>query len=60
MEVSGIATTTVPQSSQNSQTGIAVHKKALEIQQENATKLIEALPDPDPSSPVGQNIDVKA
>jgi len=58
MEISGIATTTATQATQNSQTGVAVHKKALEIQEQTATQLIESLPDP--TSRVGQNIDVKA
>ncbi|NOZ54913.1 MAG: putative motility protein [Gammaproteobacteria bacterium] len=57
MDVSGIATSTVSQAGQNSQTGIAVHNKALEIQEQNATQLIESLPDP--SSSLGQHIDIK-
>lgn len=42
--------------------GVAVLKKAIDLQKESATQLIQALPTPAPaaSGSVGSNIDVKA
>lgn len=55
MEISGASSTAATQS-----TTIAneVQKKTQDIQKQSVETLVSALPDP--SSPVGQNIDVKA
>lgn len=60
MDVSGIsASVAAPVSSQTKATTVAneVFKKGLELEKQQASDLIASLPDP--SSPVGQNINVK-
>jgi hypothetical protein len=60
MDVSGVSSSNVQQAqgSTKSQADILVQKKAMEIQEQAASELIEAVPDNDSS--VGQNIDVTA
>ena len=60
MDVSGVSSSNVQQtqSSTKAQAEILVQKKAMEIQEQSASELIEAVPDAE--SPVGQNIDVTA
>ncbi len=55
MEITGISS--VSPSSQNTEASVKVLKKALDIEQQGAQQLIEAIPDL--SSPVGQNINIK-
>lgn len=55
MEISGASSAAA---SASTTVAIEVQKKAQDVQKEAAATLIEALPDP--TSPVGQNIDVKA
>jgi len=54
MEISGASSSAAASTT----IAIEVQKKSQEVQKETAATLIEALPDP--ASPVGQNIDVKA
>ena len=55
MDISGVSIATA---SANTPVAIEVQKKTQDLQKETAAALIEALPDP--ASPVGQNVDVKA
>jgi copper chaperone CopZ len=55
MEISGVSVPTTPASTS---VAVEVQKKTQEIQEQTATTLIEALPDP--GSSVGQNIDIRA
>lgn len=59
MDVSGIQTATIASSvGQNDQVGMKVLKKAMDIQEQSAMQLIQAIPElPDN---LGQNINVKA
>lgn len=63
MEISSVSPQAIASGSdQNSQTGIRVLKKAMDIQQQTATQLIESIPKPAPVSDgvKGSNIDVMA
>ena len=60
MDVSGVSASAYANPAQAQETTTVaneVHKKALEVEEQTATALIEAIPDPDSS--VGQNIDIK-
>jgi len=58
MDISGVQTTAIASSvGQNDAAGIAVLKKAMDIQKESALQLIESIPAP--SGNIGQNINVK-
>lgn len=59
MDVSGVQTTAIANGvGHNDQAGIKVLKKAMDIQEQTATQLIESIPKlPDN---LGQNINVKA
>ncbi len=59
MDISGVQTTAIASSiSQNDTAGIAVLKKAMDIQKQSALQLIESIPAPQGNT--GQNINVKA
>jgi len=55
MEISAASSAAV---SATTNVAIEVQKKSQDVQAQTAATLIEALPDP--ASPVGQNVDVKA
>ncbi len=55
MQITGISQ--VNPSSANDVVSIKVLKKAMDIEQQSAQQLIEAIPDL--SSPIGQNINIK-
>jgi len=55
MEITGISN--INPTSQNADVSIKVLKKALDIEQQGAQQLIEAIPDL--SSPIGQNVNIK-
>lgn len=58
MDISGVQTAAIASSvGQNDAVGIAVLKKAMDIQEQSALQLIESIPKP--SASVGQNINVK-
>ncbi|MCU7800788.1 MAG: YjfB family protein [gamma proteobacterium symbiont of Lucinoma myriamae] len=59
MDVSGVQTTAIASNvGQNDPVGIAVLKKAMDIQEQTAMQLIQSIPElPDN---LGQNINVKA
>ena len=58
MDISGVQTASIASSiGQNDVVGVAVLKKAMDIQEQTATQLIQSIPElPDN---LGQNIDVK-
>jgi hypothetical protein len=59
MDISGVSTpASAPNAPQSRDVATEVQKKALEISEQTASDLIAAIPDP--NSPLGQNIDVKA
>ncbi|HEV2610960.1 MAG TPA: YjfB family protein [Noviherbaspirillum sp.] len=64
METGNIAAlaTTIASTTTNQAIGIAVAKKAMEIQETNALALVQALPAPTPNLPphLGRNIDTTA
>ncbi len=58
MDISGVQTAAIASNvGQNDAAGIAVLKKAMDIQEQSALQLIESIARP--SGNVGQNIDVK-
>lgn len=58
MDISGVQTSAIASNvGQNDPAGIAVLKKAMDIQKESALQLIESIPAP--SGNTGQNINVK-
>ena len=58
MDISGVQTAAIASNvGQNDAAGIAVLKKAMDIQEQSALQLIESIPTP--SANVGQNINVK-
>jgi len=54
MEISGISN--INPASQNTDVSTKVLKKALDIEQQSAQQLIEAIPDL--NSPIGQNVNI--
>ncbi len=59
MDISGVSTSIASTSGapQGESVAIAVQKKVMDIQEQNATAMIKAIPDPDSS--LGHNVDVK-
>lgn len=58
MDISGVQTATIASNvGQNDAAGIAVLKKALDIQEQTAMQLIESIPKP--AGNTGQNINIK-
>ncbi|MES9864659.1 MAG: putative motility protein [Candidatus Thiodiazotropha sp. LLP2] len=65
MDISGVSSSAISMiASTGTQTGVATQKKVMEMQEQTATKLIEAIQQtpqkPTASSTIGGNIDVKA